>query len=84
MDEKRCCGTCKWRQHEDVDDGWVCVNSDSEYCTDWTALTGISSKEERDAVCLALFHAGYEVRQTTRKCGGQTVVSVEVDVEYRR
>lgn len=21
---------------QDIDDGWVCVNSDSEYCTDWT------------------------------------------------
>ena len=34
MDE--CCGTCKWHQHESVDDGWVCVNDRSEYCTDWT------------------------------------------------
>ena len=31
-----CCGTCKWHQHEDIDDGWVCVNDRSEYCTDWT------------------------------------------------
>ena len=21
-----CCGTCKYHQHEDTDDGWVCVN----------------------------------------------------------
>lgn len=34
MDE--CCGTCKWHQREDIDDGWVCVNDRSEYCTDWT------------------------------------------------
>lgn len=32
----QCCGTCKWHQHESVDDGWVCVNDDSEYCTDFT------------------------------------------------
>lgn len=31
-----CCGTCKWHRHEDIDDGWVCVNDRSEYCTDWT------------------------------------------------
>ena len=30
------CGTCNYHCHEDVDDGWVCVNSDSDYCTDWT------------------------------------------------
>lgn len=47
---------------------------------DWTAIIGIPTKEERDAVALALFHAGYEVRQVKRKDGGRTVV----DVEYRR
>ena len=30
------CGTCKWHKHEDIDDGWVCVNDRSDYCTDWT------------------------------------------------
>lgn len=35
MNEK-CCGTCKYHQHENIDDGWVCVNSDSEYVADWT------------------------------------------------
>ena len=34
--EEYCCGTCKWHLHENVDDGWVCVNGDSEYCTDFT------------------------------------------------
>lgn len=37
MDEKRkCCGTCKWHKCESVDDSWICVNADSEYCSDWT------------------------------------------------
>lgn len=37
MDEKRkCCGTCKWHKRESVDDGWICVNWDSEYCSDLT------------------------------------------------
>ena len=35
-EEKECCGTCKWHQHENITDGWVCVNGDSEYCTDFT------------------------------------------------
>lgn len=33
---KRGCGTCKYHHHENVDDGWVCVNPDSDNCTDWT------------------------------------------------
>lgn len=36
FDEKECCGTCKWHRHEDITDGWVCVNDESEYCTDFT------------------------------------------------
>lgn len=35
-DKKKCCGTCRWHKHEAVDDGWVCVNDQSEYCADWT------------------------------------------------
>lgn len=31
-----CCGTCKWHEHENISDGWVCVNNDSEYVADWT------------------------------------------------
>lgn len=36
MEIKQCCGTCKWHKHEPIDDGWVCVNSGSKYCADWT------------------------------------------------
>ena len=36
MNGNECCGTCKYHQHEDVDNGWVCVNPDSDYCSDWT------------------------------------------------
>lgn len=32
--ETKCCGTCKW--HEKWRDGWICINNDSEFCTDWT------------------------------------------------
>lgn len=34
--DDQCCGNCKYHQHEDVDDGWVCTNSESDYCSDWT------------------------------------------------
>lgn len=34
MDTK-CCGTCKWHECE-MDDSWICFNSDSEYCADRT------------------------------------------------
>jgi len=44
----RICGKCKWHQHEDIDDGWVCVNDRSEYCTDWTEYTDSCNEfEER-------------------------------------
>jgi hypothetical protein len=36
MNTEQVCGNCKWHRHEDIDDGWVCVNADSEHCTDWT------------------------------------------------
>ena len=32
----KCCGTCKYHTHENISDGWVCCNGDSEYVTDWT------------------------------------------------
>lgn len=36
FDEKECCGNCRYHHHEPIDDGWVCVNDESEYVTDWT------------------------------------------------
>lgn len=36
MLDDKCCGTCKYHHHEDIDDGWVCVNDRSEYFADWT------------------------------------------------
>lgn len=36
MNEKKCCGTCIYHKKEDIDQGWVCVNPDSEYIADWT------------------------------------------------
>lgn len=47
---------------------------------EWTTIKGISTKEERDNVAIALFHAGYEVRQFKRKDGNKTVI----DIEYRK
>lgn len=36
MSNDKCCGTCKYHHHENIDDGLVCTNVDSEYVTDWT------------------------------------------------
>ena len=36
MSNDKCCGTCKYHCHEGIDDGWVCVNDQSEYCAEWT------------------------------------------------
>lgn len=30
------CKTCRYHQHEDISDGYVCVNDESEMCADWT------------------------------------------------
>jgi len=35
-DKEQKCKTCHWHCHEDIDDGYVCVNDRSDYCTDWT------------------------------------------------
>lgn len=43
---------------------------------DWIHLD-IVTPAERDAVCLALFHAGYTVRQRRRKDGNKTVIYIE-------
>ena len=46
---KQCCGTCKYHKFENVNDGYVCVNSDSEYCADWTEYSDCCEEwEERD------------------------------------
>ena len=36
IDKQKCCGNCKYHVHEPIDDGWVCVNSESTRCADWT------------------------------------------------
>lgn len=45
----RICGTCKYHQHEDIDDGWVCVNDIAEACSEWTDYNySCPDWEERD------------------------------------
>ena len=34
-DAKQCCGTCQYGSYDKID-GYVCVNSDSEYVADFT------------------------------------------------
>lgn len=35
MSNDKCCGTCKYNRYDDIGDGWVCVNDQSEYYADW-------------------------------------------------
>lgn len=35
MDDKTC-KNCEYHKYEDIDRGFVCVNSDSDKCADWT------------------------------------------------
>lgn len=46
---------------------------------EWTPLE-IKTAAERDAVILALYHAGYTVRERKRKDGNKTIIFIE----YRR
>lgn len=41
------CGTCKWHQHENISDGWVCVNDESDYVADWTDYDFCCDEYER-------------------------------------
>jgi len=34
--ENKTCNTCKWWEKEDITDGMVCVNADSDDVTEWT------------------------------------------------
>lgn len=34
MIDEKCFGTCEYHHHEDIDNGWICVNDQSEYCAD--------------------------------------------------
>lgn len=47
MDIKQICGTCRYHYHEDIDDGWVCVNPDSDYRADWTEYEDTCDEWER-------------------------------------
>lgn len=43
------CGNCKYHQYEDISQGWVCCNQDSEYVADWTDYTDCCEEwESRD------------------------------------
>lgn len=45
----QCCGTCKYHEPESIDVGWVCVNPESEYYTDWTEYNDCCEEyEERE------------------------------------
>lgn len=35
-EERQCCGTCLHHCRESIDNGYVCTNDQSEYCSDWT------------------------------------------------
>lgn len=47
----RSCGNCKYHQYENVSQGWVCCNPDSDYVADWTEYDfccGEWEERERD------------------------------------
>lgn len=49
MIDEKCCGTCKYHHHEDIGNGWKCVNDRSEYFADWTEYSDSCDEwEERE------------------------------------
>ena len=50
MDKTECCGTCKYHKptgsYCNGDTDWVCVNNDSEYCTDYTEYSDVCDEYE--------------------------------------
>lgn len=46
---EKCCENCEYFQYEKIDQGYVCVNGDSEYCADWVEPEhSCSDWEEKD------------------------------------
>lgn len=46
---KQCCGTCEYGSYDPMQ-GYVCVNSNSEYCTDFVEYDHTCEDwEEKDA-----------------------------------
>lgn len=48
MTDDKCCGTCKYHYHKNIDDGWECVNDRSEYFADWTGYKDSCEEWEGD------------------------------------
>ena len=50
--KEKCCGTCKYHKHEVIDDGWICTNAESDYCTFLTEYGDYCEDwEGKDDVC---------------------------------
>ena len=41
-----CCEQCKYYCHEEIDDGYVCVNANSYNCTNWVEPSDCCSEFE--------------------------------------
>lgn len=42
------CGTCKYHIHENVDDGFICTNPNSDHIADWTDAEDLCTEREGD------------------------------------
>lgn len=46
---EKTCGTCKYHEHDEEYNDWVCTNSESEYMADFTDYNhSCSEHEERE------------------------------------
>lgn len=70
MLDDKCCGTCKYHYHESIDGGWVCVNYESEYVTDWTERSDSCEKWERKRMMKYKVGDKIKIVRTTYGCHG--------------
>ena len=43
---KECCGNCKYHCYDVFTDDWVCVNEESDHCSDWTEYDFVCEEYE--------------------------------------
>lgn len=48
MERKECCGNCRYHEKDLYDEGYICVNGESDYCADWTEYNDFCEEYEEE------------------------------------
>ena len=76
---ERCCGTCKWHYYENIDEGFVCTNIDSEYCAD---LRNLWAGHETYFIYMGF--PAHSFKNESKKTGGYSLVNVYGEWKFSR